>query len=292
MGNIVTTIKRFLSNKNTVTILGVLLGVVVLYVGYNYRVNQAVDTVMVPYATQPITATSEITSEYISSVEVLRSFVSSHANLITDTSALVNNTNPQCITYGTSVPQGAFFYTEQVVTCSALPNDAFSNMPDGYAPFSMSVDIHTTYGNSMYPGDYIDLYVKMTSRDNRIIFGKLIESIEILDVRDNQGNSVFLTSEAATPSELLFAVPTYDAEEEEIDLHWLLNIATYIPGLELIPVPKNASYTTNPGETSVSSYYLINEIENYATQIPDINVGGSTTTNNNTITDEDSGTTE
>ena len=292
MGNIVTTIKRFLSNKNTVTILGVLLGVVVLYVGYNYRVNQAVDTVMVPYATQPITATSEITSEYISSVEVLRSFVSSHANLITDTSALVNNTNPQCITYGTSVPQGAFFYTEQVVTCSALPNDAFSNMPDGYAPFSMSVDIHTTYGNSMYPGDYIDLYVKMTSRDGRIIFGKLIESIEILDVRDNQGNSVFLTSEAATPSELLFAVPTYDAEEEEIDLHWLLNIATYIPGLELIPVPKNASYTTNPGETSVSSYYLINEIENYATQIPDINVGGSTTTNNNNITDEDSGTTE
>lgn len=292
MGNIVTTIKRFLSNKNTVTILGVLLGVVVLYVGYNYRVNQAVDTVMVPYATQAITATSEITQEYISSVEVLRSFVSSHTNLITDTAALVNTTNPQCVTYGTSVPQGAFFYTEQVVTCSALPNDAFSNMPDGYAPFSMSVDIHTTYGNSMYPGDYIDLYVKMTSRDGRIIFGKLIESIEILDVRDNQGNSVFLTSEAATPSELLFAVPTYDAHEE-IDLHWLLNIATYISGLELIPVPKNASYTTNPGETSVSSYYLINEIETYAAQIPDINVGGSTTTNNNTTTtDEDSGTTE
>ena len=155
----------------------------------------------------------------------------------------------------------------------------------------MSVDIHSTYGNSMYPGDYIDLYVKMTSRDGRIIFGKLIESIEILDVRDSQGNSVFLTSEAATPSELLFAVPTYDAHEE-IDLHWLLNIATYISGLELIPVPRNASYTTNPGETSVSSYYLINEIETYAAQIPDINVGGSTTTNNNTTTNEDSGTTE
>ena len=30
MGNIVTTIKRFLSNKNTITILGVLLGIVVL----------------------------------------------------------------------------------------------------------------------------------------------------------------------------------------------------------------------------------------------------------------------
>ena len=77
MGNIVTTIKRFISNKNTITILGVLLGIVVLYFGYNYRVDQAIDTVMVPFAKQTITATSEITQEMISTVEVLRTFVSS-----------------------------------------------------------------------------------------------------------------------------------------------------------------------------------------------------------------------
>ena len=49
MGNIVTTIKRFLSNKNTVTIIGVLLGLIVLYVGYNYRVKTAVSTINVPF---------------------------------------------------------------------------------------------------------------------------------------------------------------------------------------------------------------------------------------------------
>ena len=75
MGNIVTTIKRFISNKNTITILGVLLGIVVLYIGYNYRVDQAIDTVVIPFARQTITATSEITQEMISTTEVLRSFV-------------------------------------------------------------------------------------------------------------------------------------------------------------------------------------------------------------------------
>ena len=110
MGNIVTTIKRFLSNKNTVTILGVLLGIVVLYVGYNYRVDQAIDTVMVPYARQTITATSEITQEMIGTMEVLRTFVSSNANLITTQAQLVNSTDPICVAYGTSVPQGALFY--------------------------------------------------------------------------------------------------------------------------------------------------------------------------------------
>ncbi len=270
MGNIVTTIKRFLSNKNTVTILGVLLGVVVLYVGYNYRVDQAIDTVSIPYARQTITATSEITQEAIDQTEVLRSFVSSRANLIVNQSDLINTSDPKCVTYGTSVPEGAFFYSEQVVSCSSAPNNPLENMPDGYTAFSMSVNIHTTYGNSMYPGDYIDLYVKMNSRSNSIIFGKLIESIEILDVRDSQGNSVFLTSEAATPAELLFAVPD--------NLFQLLSVATYISGLELIPVPRNASYTNNPGETSVSSEYLRNEIEYYAQQIPDSTVSTTTTT--------------
>ena len=52
MGNIGATIKKILSNKNTVTILGVLLGIVVLYFAYNWRVNQAISPVRVPYAVQ------------------------------------------------------------------------------------------------------------------------------------------------------------------------------------------------------------------------------------------------
>ena len=50
MGNIITTFKRFLSNKNTVTIIGVLLGLIVLYIGYNYRIKTAVSTISVPVA--------------------------------------------------------------------------------------------------------------------------------------------------------------------------------------------------------------------------------------------------
>ena len=41
MGSLLNTIKRFLGNKNTVTILGVVAGVIVLWAFYSYRVNQA-----------------------------------------------------------------------------------------------------------------------------------------------------------------------------------------------------------------------------------------------------------
>lgn len=54
MGNLLTPFKKFLSNKNTVTIIGVLLGIVVLYIGYTWRVNQSISPKRVPYATQTL----------------------------------------------------------------------------------------------------------------------------------------------------------------------------------------------------------------------------------------------
>ena len=39
MNNLLASLKRMLGNKNTVTIIGVLVGIAVILIGYNYRVN-------------------------------------------------------------------------------------------------------------------------------------------------------------------------------------------------------------------------------------------------------------
>ena len=82
MGNIITTLKRFLANKNTITILGVLLGLVILFVGYNYRVNNAVETQEIPYATKTISASLEITKDAVSTMEVLKSTIKDNTSII------------------------------------------------------------------------------------------------------------------------------------------------------------------------------------------------------------------
>ena len=97
MGNLVTTIKRFLSNKNTITILGVLLGLVVLFIGYNYRINAAVDTVNIPYAKKTISATKEITADMVGTMEVLRSTVSNNKTLISDINRVVSSGQRYCL---------------------------------------------------------------------------------------------------------------------------------------------------------------------------------------------------
>lgn len=265
MGNIVATFKRFFSNKNTVTILGVLVGIGVLIWGYNYRIKTAVQTITIPFAKNTITATSEITSENIGMISVLSDSIKNNSNIITNRNNIINSTTTYCVTYGTSIPNGGFFYKEQVVPCNTVPNNPFKNMPDGYSPVELPVNIHTTYGNSMYPGDYIALYVRFKDVDGTIKFGKFIDKIQIADVRDSRGTSVFLTSQASEPASLLFTL-----KNEYFVLLNKANIANNSGAeIEIIPVPQNASYTSNPGEMSIESYYIQNFIEEYVLDVPD-----------------------
>lgn len=267
MGNVLTTVKRFLANKNTVTIIGVLLILLVLYIGYNYRVKQATTPVTVPYAKEEISSRTLITSEMIGYMEVSSSVVKSSSNLITSASELIDH----YVSFGTTIPANSMFYKSQIISSNEMPDSAFADIPEGYTIYSLNVNLHTTYGNSIYPDNYIDLYFKGIDDTDRIMFGKFIESIKVLAVKDSQGNHVFETTvESRTPAELLFAVPN--------DMYELLMKAGYIgSSIEIIPVPRNASYSSNPGETNVSSDTIRDFILSKSATVPQNN----TTVNNN-----------
>jgi len=282
MGNVVTSLKRFLSNKNTVTIIGVIAGILVLYIGYNWRVNQATTPVTIPYAKTRLDSRHQITSEDIGYMQVAGDVVKKSPNLIKSANELLGKQ----IQYGNSIPENGFFYTNQVVDAASTPDYAIGNIKDGYTVFNLNVDINSTYGNSIYPGNYIDLYFKGIDDSRRIVFGKLIESIEVLDVRDSQGQHVFETSvESRVPAVLVFAVPD--------EMFSLLKKAQYISGssVEIIPVPRNASYSANPGETNVSSVYIRDFILSKAVVLPDESTTNTTTGDNNTNINDNQNTT-
>ncbi len=269
MGNIATTIKRFLSNKNTVTIIGVLLGIIVLFVGYNYRVSNAVETQLIPYATKTIAATSEITKDAVSQMEVLKSTVKESKTLISNVNAVLSTQEAYCASDRTNIPAGSFFYEDSVMRCRDVTNNALKRMPDGYKAVNLPVDLQKTYGGSMYPGDYIDIWAKMEI-DGKIFFGEFITKLPILDVRDSNGRSVFFGgNQSGTPALLIFACPP--------DLFWLLSGAIYKGEntIELIPIPGNAKYTSEEGETEVTSEFIRDRIEYYLMADPgaDYNIG-------------------
>ena len=242
MKNFMISLKRFFGNKNTITILCVLAIVLILFFGYRYRINQATRPVTVPYAREEIQPREQITDDKIGYVEIPR--VMMKGNIITNVNQIID----RYANYNTVIPAGSLFYQNTVVEWSQMPDSAWADIPDGYTVVSLNVNTETKYGNSIFPGNYIDLYYAAHDETGKLILGKLISSIEVLAVKDSSGNHVFEnSSQMKTPSSLIFAVPE--------DMHLLLRKAGYLSG-EIIPVPRNASYSANPGATVVSSEYI------------------------------------
>lgn len=281
MGNILVKIKRFLGNKNTVTILCVLGGILVLYIGYNWRVSSATEPVRIPYAKNTLSSRHVITSDDIGYMEVASTVVSKMRNVIRASNLLVG----QEVVYGNVIQQNSFFFEGDVEDPSINQGTSalLSNIQDGYTLVYLDVDLHTTYGNAIYPGNYIDLWFEGTDENRRFMYGKFIQSIQVLDVTDRDGNSVFETgSESRTPAQLLFAVPD--------ELKSLLEKAKLVG--ELVPVPRNKSYSENPGATEVSSSYLENYILAQSVVVPEENTSNNNNNNsNNTTTGTDESTT-
>lgn len=270
MNNFSNSLKRFFGNKNTVTIIGVLICILVLYVGYNYRIKQATTPVRVPYANQTIQPRTLITVDMISYTEVLPSTLK--GKYILNANLIINKYS----NYNTIIPAGSMFYSDAVINERDLPDSAFGAIPQGYTVVSFPVTMASTYGNSMYPGNYINLYFKAINEDTKkLVFGKLISNIEILDVKDSSGNHVFEnTSESRTPAYILFAVP-----EEQ---HVLIRKAMYLTRIsaELIPVPNTATLTEEDTvvlDSQALAQFIIERTERY--ELEDINISNGDNNN-------------
>ena len=254
-------LKKLLSNKNVVTILGAIAIVVVLYLFYNWRVNQAINPIKVPYAVVTIGPRTEITSDMIDYLEIQESSIK--GNVLTN----VNNTkaaNPILGMYtnvNVTIPAGSLFYREQLVKFEELADSFLMKIEDGMVAYNLKVDVESTYGNSVYPNHYIDVYFK-GAEGGKIVFGKLLTNVKVLAVKDSAGNHVFEnTTEERTPAIVIFAVTE--------EMSKLLHASEYISDAELIIVPTNVSYQIDEGKleaeevvTELSSEDIKTYIEN------------------------------
>ena len=262
MNNLIVGFKKFFTNKNTVTVVGVVLAIVILYVGYNMRINQAITPVTVPYALEEIDPRVQITEDMVGTMEIPQSMIDNNSDIITNVADVVD-----MYSQGDSViPQGSLFYRRSVVSREQLPYSIILDYPKGYVLYNLSVDMASTYSNSIYPGNYIDIYLKVQNAaenaegvvaDDRIMIGKLLENVKVLAVYDSNGNNVFANIEdKGVPAQIIFAVPE--------EYHILLRKASYLRAYEseIIPVPTAESLEDEPGDVNLSSEDLRNFINN------------------------------
>ncbi len=242
MNNLKASMKKFMGNKNTVTILGVIICLIILYIGYNYRINKEVELVSVPYAIETIQPRTYITKDMIGEMQVPRSF------LVGEYYTNKDNIIGKYSNYNTTIAAGSLFYVDLVIDKGELPDSAFQDVPEGSTLINYPVNMDSTYANSMSPGSYINIYYKSLNDDGELMFGKFISNIKVLDVKDSSGQHVFeSTTDVRTPAYMLFAVPE--------KTHLLLRKALYLEDydIELLLVPNTATLPSDIKVTVSSS---------------------------------------
>lgn len=245
MNNLSFAIKKFFANKNTVTIIGVVLIIAILYLGYNWQIKSATDPIQnIPMARQTIQPRTLVTDEMIEYVDIAPILLNS--DVITSKAGVVG----MFTNYNTVVPKGSLFYRGVLVKEENLPDSAFVEVEDGQIPYNFPVTMETTYGNSIFPGNLIDIYMKANNDAGQVMVGKLIENIKVLAVKDSAGKHVFENSEEErTPSTLIFGVTS--------EMNILLRKASYMFefSVDLFPVPHGGTIPTE-GTMQVSTQQL------------------------------------
>ena len=243
---------RFFSNPNTITFIIAIVAIIVLYYVYAYMVDNAVQPSTLLYANSTLYENHQITTDDISSIDISGSFISSQSNNLVQSRANVIN---KFVATNYRIPVNSFFYSEALTSEDSTDTTVFSNIADNYTIYKLETDFHETYGCSIMDGDYIDIFLKTYVQDEvtgeeLLVYDKFIESIQVLMVVNEDGENVFTQTEAddsLNPKYIYFAVP--------IETYRLLQIADRgtLYDMDLIPVPRDTSYSENPKEPSIAS---------------------------------------
>lgn len=254
MNDFVNKLKKFFKNKNTVTILGVIIVLALLYWGYSTQVTTSVTPTQVPVAADTIQPRTQITASMITTIDVPN--IAVMENVYINSSLIIG----MYTNVNTIVPEGSMFYKEALINKSELPDSAFFEIAEDEIPYMFKVSLESTFGNSIYPGSKIDIYMKATDEDHKVMFGKLLSDVTVVAVKTSQGDDVFEdSSENRAPAYLIFGLKE--------NIHILLRKAGYLAGVDLIPVPHGGTLPSE-GELKVSTEYLEQYINSKTVRLP------------------------
>ena len=252
--------KKLINNKNLVSFLLLVVLIGILFFFYSRRVNDSINPITVPYAKTQIASGIQITDKMVGTTQIPPSMLTDDVyRTVSDVVGKYSNAD-------TIIPRGSLFFDRNVVEKEELPANIILDLKEGYVLYNLAVDTKKAYGNSIYPGNYIDIYLKartkeiagVTTDQKRVLLDRLLKNVKVIAVKDDKGKPVFKDlDENREPAMVIFALPE--------DYYKMLKKAEFLRTYdsELIPVPTNESLKDEPGELAIGSKTLeswINEV--------------------------------
>lgn len=247
---------KITKSKNTVTVFGLLFAIMLIFVAYVWRVETEINPVLVPYAKVLIEPGQQITQDMVGMKQIPPSMLQP-GKVLKDKNDIIN----KYASSDTVIPKGSIFYERTVVEKEEIPASIILNYNQGHVLYNLPVTNTSSYGNSIFPGNYVDIYLEARAgadpvNPTSVRYEKLLKNVKVLAVKDELGTSVFSNLDSnKTAALIVFAVPE--------DMYKLLKKSEMLNGYtsKLIPVPTNEGEKDNPGSAEVASPTLKTWIE-------------------------------
>lgn len=244
---------KFLSRK--VMSLSVSVVAVASIFGYTqFSIKDQVKPTRVVIAKQDIAPHTEITKDMVAVAEVPAKALPKEDNkLATKLDDVVGKYTAE----GYGVPAKTFVNGSKIVPKEKLPDAGVLDLKGNEQAFSFQVNISSTHGSSLIPGQSIDIYTagsysyEIEDKDGKIkrysypYYGRIAEKVKILSVRDRSAEEVYSAEQYTEEPEgkkknTRKKIPAVVTVAVDLDSLQYLNKAM-LAG-KILPVPNGESY--------------------------------------------------
>ena len=195
------------NKKKSMIIISIGLIIVLNVSGSMIAIHTLTKTVDVIIVNETLKPRSMIESRHLSVVSMPKNTIPS--NIYTDESDVVG----KFVSFDASLYRGMFLFIDAIESIEGVQDAPLLRLKEGQVAVSIGVDVIKSIGNTLLPGQYVDVVHTFTIRNKNPIVDTIFKDVRVLAIKDRYGLDMSDSKSQKVPHVILLAINHQDAND-------------------------------------------------------------------------------
>lgn len=243
-----------LYKRKIIALIATIITIAAFYGFTQFSIKKQIKPTTVVIATQDIPPNTKITKDMVAYTKIPGDAIPPSEKVVVNSKNVVGYyTAP-----GYGISKNSLIYGKKISKKEERPDEGVLSLKPNENTFSFKVDITSTHGNAIIPGQKLDLYTAFLYQDpkenslgdnRKPFFGRLVKDARVLTVRDNKGKDVYSEENYTINKD------KKDEETQKIGSPSVITVAVDIDSLKYLNTARMIG-TLLPVANGMSSPYL------------------------------------
>lgn len=211
------------NKKKSILVLSIGMILVLNISGSMIAIHALTKTVEVIVVSETLGPRSMIESKHVSVISMPKNTVPT--NVFLDESDVVG----KFVSFDASLYRGMFFFVDAIESIDTVNDAPLLRLKEGQVAVSIGVDVLKSIGNTLLPGQYVDLVHTFVIRNGNPIVDTIFNDVRVLAIKDRYGLDMSDSKSQKVPHVILLAINHSDAND--------FYLALRKGQMDLVPLP-------------------------------------------------------